>query len=1400
MRVACPSCNTAYNIDDAKIPATGANLKCAKCKTTFPVKHQAAAGAAVPLPGGAAPAPSAAVPLPGGAPPPRASAAVPLPGGAAPAPRASAAVPLPGGAAPAPRSAAVPLPGGAAPAPRSAAVPLPGGAPPAFAGGAVPLPGGAPPAFADGAVPLPGGAPPAPDAGGEFDPFSEAPPPPAAEPDPFGAPADAGGGDAFGGGMEQGLSNDPFGGPAPAAGDGFDPFSSAPPPPSAGVPEPDPFGAPPPQADPFGAPADASGPVGFGEIDFGGGPPPPQDPPPAEAPPPDPFGASAGGSPDFGAIDFAEPPPPPPPPAPAPDSRASGAPSPGAAGTELDFGFDEPAAPPPPAYAAAPESPPPAAAKEDLEFDPMAPAGGAPKAGDDLEADLSAPMPSAGGGGKSDGAVGDLELLDFIDDASAGKDAGKKLRSSSLRYQIKRKSGKVFGPFEQPAVVKMLEEGQLLGNEDVSSDGENWVPIGTIAAFATAIQKLMESPSGMPGLGAGGDAGGGGGGDSAGGQSAMENQQAALERMKALYGDRMAAIAVVDSAAADQKFKRRLPLIILAALVAVVAGVGLYMGTTPYGIFFTSYLFPSHLPKGSAMYAKFLEAQKALNEDTFEGYNRVMADAKALLEQKRSAVESRALFAQAVFYLKRRYYAGDENIKQAKGYIDELVLSTKDDVEVVKARAGQHILLGEEAQIRPALESAIAKPQNRDDVELLHLLAESYLRERNTGPAMEALKRALAVDSKNPKALHMMGLVKTLEKSPDYQAAVENYSKALDVDPRHLSSAVEIAAIKLQKQDDPEGAVDALRKALGEDAKKILAPSDLARAHYLQGMMHASRHQKDEALKEFEQALKIYPESAPAKAAFGRFLLRRHDYQRAVELFEAAFKADKKEIDYLDGYVRSLLGSGKQVQANKAIADSVGSFPGNPRISFLQGRVADELEKGLDAESNYKRANDADKTLWEPAYYLGRFYLNRKRVDEAKKWFAEGLTRAPNNPDTHTGEGSARLASGELPAAKTQFLTALKLDPENSGGHFGLAQVLVLEGSLEDARKEFEAVQTIDPRVPKLYTEYGRLLWSLKDFDASAKALEKAKEADPRDALASWSLGAVLYEWSKALGTQEKFAEALKNLEGALTIEPIGDAYFYKAKIHYDKRENNQAIDSIKAALERASQNPQYHNLRGAIMYQAGKFVEAVDSWQTAVKIKPDYADAIEALGRGYQEQGNWNLAIESFEKALTVDPKRTGLLVNIGDCLLNGQNDYDRTIKKYEEALRANPNQVGVYYKIGRCYDSKGKTEKAIQYYKQAIDKDPDAKEAWRFLGYAYKEQNRKADACKAFQKYRDVSPDAGDLKEIENEIFDLGCKDADKKPGKGGKPGHGEPKEEPKEEPGGAPPDEKPEGGAAE
>jgi tetratricopeptide (TPR) repeat protein len=1069
----------------------------------------------------------------------------------------------------------------------------------------------------------------------------------------------------------------------------------------------------------------------------------------------------------FAAIEFGSPPSIPPDlPAPGAAGSELGVPSPasGGAASDLFADFGSPAP--------NPRAAPLGFGEVDLgEFDPSAPAiagpprleaaplnepGGAPASPeqapggepvgdgrefdpgravhDALGADL-AEAPRASPQQESDAS--ELELLDFIDDAGA---AGKKVRPSSLRFQIRRKSGKVFGPFDQPTVVKMLADGQLLGNEDVSSDGEQWAPVGSVPAFAEAIQKLMESPATLQ-VGAGPEEPPRAGGAPASGAEA-------LERMRALYGDRMAAIAVVDSATAERKLRKLAPLAAAVVAALVLMGAGIYSGQTPYGYFGVRWLFPSHLKKGSASYQKYVEAEKALAADTFESYSQALAGAKSLLAENGSAVEARSLYAQATFYLGRRFFRADAELVQARRYLEELELSSKAAPETIKARAGQSLSIGQPAQVRPALEAAIAK--NPDDLELKFLLAEGHLQQRAAGPAAEVLKKVLAADPNSPKALHALGVARTLESPPDWTAAQALFQKALEAGPRHVSSAVEIAAILVHRLEKAEEAVPYLERALSEDAEKQLAPSELARAHSLMGKVQASRHQGEAARQEFEAALKIFPESAPARAAYGRFLLARREYEKALALFEGAHKADPKDVDYLDGLIRSMLGASKLHTAAKLLGEAPSELLGDPRLTYLKGRAAEEADKGEEAESQYRRAAAADPKYWEPSLALGRFYLGRRRFPEAKRALADALQRGPGVAEVHVGQGDWHLEQADIGEAKKEYLAALAIDREAAAAHLGMAQALLAEGALDGAQREFELAVSLDPAMPRIFTKQAALLMQRGDWGAAAATLEKAKNADPKDAVALWRLGAVELE-------RGKLAEAMNNLNLSLTLDPSGpDAHYYKARVHHVRHENTQALDAMKTALAHAERRPDLHFWMGNILFQSNRFDEAVEHWQEAVKLKPDYADALEALARGYQERQVFDQAIGFYEQVMKVDPSRKRLLMSVADCKA-GMNRYDEAIAKYREALKADRSLVGAYFRIGRCYTEKSKINEAIEWYQKAAAGDPDAKEVWRFLGYAYKEKGRKKEAIGAFEKYLALNKDAGDAKDIANEIFDL-------------------------------------------
>jgi predicted Zn finger-like uncharacterized protein len=1350
MKVSCPSCQTNYNIDDKRIPPGGAKLKCARCQTTFPIKPPSeamATPAAIPLPGAAAPAPQAAIPLPGAA-APAPQAAIPLPGAAAPDPFAAyndpydtpdegestrvvalsslpvaafpdtqAAPPAEGyhpseppgtardfdfnDAAPPPADpygqapqadpfgeydpsmqaqAAIPLPGAAYP--QEEAMPLP--PEPVTQGDAIPLPGAAEDPFA---------LPPTP----AYDPSAytqmSAPPTedPFALPPPPAAPADA----------------DPFALPPPE-----DPFA-LPPPPSG--PQDDAFALPPaPQAmelPPLGAPSEQPPDQSFS---FGS--------PPSSASDPDPF-----------AVDISEPPS-----APAPNFNLdfSEQPQPAAAQSQAsagtDFGsvsFDDPL----------PAAGPPSAG-DSLEFDPTA-SPSAP-AGDDLEVDLSAPLPPPPTQGSADG----LEMLSFIDDAA--KDNSSRAAAPKVkRFHVRRRSGKVFGPFEEGVIVKMLEDGQLLGNEDVSTDSDNWTPIGTVPSFAAAIQKLMEGPASKTGLPAVSPAAEAPKADQA---PAASPANASLDRMKQLYEGRMAAISVVDNSSVYDKWRKRMPLLIGGGVALVLVLIGASFGFTRYGAFGHKKLFPPSVSSGSPQAAQVDNARKALLADTYRSYQEARDLTAAVLKTKEYP-EVRALWCQSIYYLQRRYAAAEQkDLTTCQNAREALELLGSKNAEALKAFAGSALARRQADEVLTSLQDAHSREANAGDVEMAFLLAEAQALKRQDKQAIATLDKVLRLRKDSAKALHMLGNLHRDTNRAD--EAVKAYEAALQADPQHVVSAVELAAVELLlRKGDAAKSLAALEKALDEKALADLGPAEIARARGLKGVALAALFKFKEAETELKAALEKDKDSIFIKAQLARVLRSNRDFVSALPLYEAAMKEEPGMIEYTEGYITSLLMTGKMEGALKAVEAANSRFTNEPRIALLFGRIDDARDQLVAAEGHYQRALKADPNLVEAHLYLGRFYLRLRRTVDARAQLEEAARKAPDHAGVRAGLGELALAEGNVRLAEEEFKRSRELNPSLADAYLGLSRVALLGRDLEQARANANKALELDPHLLKDgRLQRGTVLWRLGQLDEAIAELEKAKVEDPRSVNVPITLGAVLYEKGDLSGAE-------KNLMLAVGREPSNhEALYYLALVKAQRAEYSGAIDQMRLAVEKAPQRADYHFALGEIYRKAERVSEAIDEWKETIKREPNHADAYEALGRAYLDAGKVDEAIPAFESVLAVDPQRKRVLGAIGDAYFTAGR-WDEAIKRYEKALKEAPELTYVYYKLGRSWSEREQHTRAIDWYKKAIVADPSNAQAHYYLGFAYKDKFKKKEAVAAFRKYLELKPDAEDKRDIEDEIAAL-------------------------------------------
>lgn len=81
--------------------------------------------------------------------------------------------------------------------------------------------------------------------------------------------------------------------------------------------------------------------------------------------------------------------------------------------------------------------------------------------------------------------------------------------------------------------------------------------------------------------------------------------------------------------------------------------------------------------------------------------------------------------------------------------------------------------------------------------------------------------------------------------------------------------------------------------------------------------------------------------------------------------------------------------------------------------------------------------------------------------------------------------------------------------------------------------------------------------------------------------------------------------------------------------------------------------------------------------------------------GFGYQNQGNLDKAIEEYEKAIELNPNYLQAHMNLGAVYI-GQKKYDQAIDEFNAVVKLNYYYGTAHYNLGYVYLLKGEKEKA--------------------------------------------------------------------------------------------------------
>ena len=317
---------------------------------------------------------------------------------------------------------------------------------------------------------------------------------------------------------------------------------------------------------------------------------------------------------------------------------------------------------------------------------------------------------------------------------------------------------------------------------------------------------------------------------------------------------------------------------------------------------------------------------------------------------------------------------------------------------------------------------------------------------------------------------------------------------------------------------------------------------------YLRGRGYLEFRNIDQAIAEFERAVEVDANYAPAHAAMGIAYTR-------------GFQRENRGKNWLEK---------AQTQCEKALAITPQLAEGHTclgNVYFSKGRYEDavrEFQKSLNLDHN------SDETLGllaEANEKLG----NTKAAEES---YRQAIALRPNYWGVYSAFGYFYFDQTRYAEAANMFRKAIQLAPQYYLGYSNLGAMSLLQGQYQDAVKALEKSITLRPTADA-YGNLGAAYFYLRRYQESAQAFREALKIDGNDWQNWGNLGDALYQISaERTEALDAYRKATELASARLEVNPrdasiLGYTADYYAMLDHEE----QAKRSLAAALEISPRN-----------------------------------------------------------------------------------------------------------------------------------------------------------------------------------------------------------------------------------
>lgn len=493
------------------------------------------------------------------------------------------------------------------------------------------------------------------------------------------------------------------------------------------------------------------------------------------------------------------------------------------------------------------------------------------------------------------------------------------------------------------------------------------------------------------------------------------------------------------------------------------------------------------------------------------------------------------------------------------------------------------------------------------------------------------------------------------------------------------------------------------------------------RATYERIVTYIREVETDEAIRQIQNFLKIYPEFAQAHNDLAVLYYQDGNGLKALAHYEKAHKLEPSNITYrknlADFYFVELEWADDAIQT---YLDILKDNPFDVETLNALGTISAQTGRREQARQYFTRTLQLDAVnsqARQALQQLGRGLQAPPQPTQistpASHAFAAPpaaampqslvppVQKAPvfqepsNNPEQLHRQALELANSGKRSEARRALQELLARHPDYAAGHNDLGVLYQQDGDLIQARSHHEEAHRLQPGNLTFLKNLADLLnIACGATEEALKLYVKILGSNPRDVETLTAISTICLEAGKV-------DDARSFLETILKFEPWNS----------DVRESLAAISNSQRTVQSSpttGRNSDEIHTEAMRLVQQERLSEAHSLMEELAHTSSNNALFHNDLGVLRYRLGNIEGARRAYERAVELQPANSSFWKNLADLYFAELGKVDDAIGIYLDLLRTQPRDLETLTGLGQICTAVGRPEEAKSFYRRALEIDP--------------------------------------------------------------------------------------------